>query len=805
MLSFEELTEARRSLQDFCMLHVPGLMSQRFGISFRLFPDESNPRRKRQRVRHLTSTATCWSSLLDCPPTFFPNDYNKEDVKRTAVQFARSALARTDWRSEWSAGIYGRCRALPFVIKQWDSEPEYFRSPIRRRPAKEIVTNHIKIILAQLAQPGRFGIGEADPQSLRQEWYPPNAFHTYWTLEVLDLMRSRYKTLSKRTALDLNGRRAGMLHWSRQQLGYQIGLHSATPQSSMLDSDQLAWSLVTFLRFDESFHADLEKQDFIKQALKCLFSTQNAGTWRHYKPLFHYKKAGNAYCYAFETFAVLLQCAFKGSPQAEIARDLFKPYCKNLMDLWHYADSTKIPLPAYGEKVFGWCSGHRTNDASPESWATASVFDYAQALRRLIGIWCREEALYSLKAARSQVSPRKAEHEMASRGKTWSTKKTSVSEQLWTMFINPVRMHVCDDRLEPDSQPIAEDHARSAILFGPPGTSKTTLVRRLADVIGWTYVELHASDFVAEGLTQVQKTADRIFNQLLEVDHAVVLFDEIDELVRERDIEKDAFGRFLTTSMLPKLAELWAARKILYFVATNHINYFDSAIIRSHRFDALMFVSPPSFQAKVKHITELLSDVHGIPRVSFQIEAKQIQRKLERVQPNLSILRGGTPARNETEEVLVARWREQKLDEDDLGLAKFVLLRYDELDELACRLASLLKAQSPVLKKISIDILGEALQQVADSEWRKNKNYADYLRDMGSERRDYKMLNVWKLIGNAKLTGKTKKKTIPGVLEANNFSWLAKAVQSPTEIDIPGFQLRFRPLGCVQIRPSRSK
>jgi SpoVK/Ycf46/Vps4 family AAA+-type ATPase len=110
----------------------------------------------------------------------------------------------------------------------------------------------------------------------------------------------------------------------------------------------------------------------------------------------------------------------------------------------------------------------------------------------------------------------------------------------------------------------------------------------------------------------------------LELDHTVVLFDEIDELVRERDMEKDAFGRFLTTSMLPKLAELWEARKILYFVATNHINYFDSAIIRSHRFDALILVSPPSFDAKIRELQRLLSSKYALPGRLFETEEREI-------------------------------------------------------------------------------------------------------------------------------------------------------------------------------------
>jgi hypothetical protein len=184
----------------------------------------------------------------------------------------------------------------------------------------------------------------------------------------------------------------------------------------MLDSDQLGWSLAIFLKFDENFHANLEKQDFIKQGLTCLFSSQiDVGTWRHYKPLFHYKEAGNAYCYVFETFAVLLQSALIEQPEAKVARALLEPYGKNLLDLLRYADSTKIPISA-ADKVVGWCSGHRTNVTSPESWATASVFSYVQELRRLVGIWCREEALSALN---TPPEPEHARARCQGNGRPW--------------------------------------------------------------------------------------------------------------------------------------------------------------------------------------------------------------------------------------------------------------------------------------------------------------------------------------------------------------------------------------------------
>src|ERR1035437_9949063 len=161
MLTFEELTEARRSLQSFCLLHVPSLLFLQSGISFKLHDDEGDLGRR--RVRHLTTTATCLTSLLDCPVRFQPTE-QFEVVKPLCKVFAKKALVRRRWKSEGSAQIYCRCRALPLVVRFSETfEP--------------VIEEHLLRVLSQLQKsPDRFGIGEADPESQKDEgeWSPPN-------------------------------------------------------------------------------------------------------------------------------------------------------------------------------------------------------------------------------------------------------------------------------------------------------------------------------------------------------------------------------------------------------------------------------------------------------------------------------------------------------------------------------------------------------------------------------------------------------------------------------------------------------
>ena len=498
-INFEYLAQHRRLLQEFCTLHAVGLIPffrEKWDIFALHVKDDPG------RFRHITSTATCFSSLELCPEA--ENAIGSLNFHELGAAFAEKAIEQDvkEWKSDGRAEVYCTCRGLPFVLSNL---PGWHKN----------IDGHLERIAFQLKeQPTRFAIGEAAPPRDGQKredeidgWYEPNAYHTYWTLELLKKLEAEHFTEGRKNSAGysfLFERIPQFKLWARQQLGLQVALHAG--RSSKLDTDQLAWSIAILTRDPSDYQSDLAAQDIIRESLRCLFSTQEpVGTWRHYAPLFHYPNAGNAYCYVFETFTVLLEQALRS--EAGFLRTVLREHAASLIALWLYADTTKAKIPdtagGIAARSYGWTSGHRIRP-DLESWATASVFAYTQTLRRLIGIWTCEEALTGLNHKRSAISRRKALDTLNKRSRTWT--RPDLPDTLASMFINPLSADSSEAVIDPDRFLVSNESARSVILFGPPGTGKTTLVSGVADAIGWKYIELHPSHFVSEGLPNVHSS-----------------------------------------------------------------------------------------------------------------------------------------------------------------------------------------------------------------------------------------------------------------------------------------------------------
>ncbi len=112
------------------------------------------------------------------------------------------------------------------------------------------------------------------------------------------------------------------------------------------------------------------------------------------------------------------------------------------------------------------------------------------------------------------------------------------------------------------------------------------------------------------GLGGIYDRVNEVFDDLMDLFGAVILFDEMDALVQSREPgetapkELDVTQKFLTTSMLPKLLQLRKRARTIFFMATNHQKDFDPAIKRAGRFDLKIRMGPPSYQEKLRALDD---------------------------------------------------------------------------------------------------------------------------------------------------------------------------------------------------------
>lgn len=179
----------------------------------------------------------------------------------------------------------------------------------------------------------------------------------------------------------------------------------------------------------------------------------------------------------------------------------------------------------------------------------------------------------------------------------------------------------------------------SMIWFGPPGTGKTSAAKALAKRLGWSFVQITLKDFLVDGASYIDAAAERVFRLLLNIQNTVVLFDELEELVQERQsASANTETRRLTTSMLPRIHDLRDQENVVFIFATNIIETMDGAATRLGRFDAVVGLPPPDYKARQSIFRDLVqrrtstSDALSpeatemITKLSEQIASKHLPR-----------------------------------------------------------------------------------------------------------------------------------------------------------------------------------
>lgn len=135
----------------------------------------------------------------------------------------------------------------------------------------------------------------------------------------------------------------------------------------------------------------------------------------------------------------------------------------------------------------------------------------------------------------------------------------------------------------------------TVLLFGPPGTGKTTFAKAIAGRLGWPFIELLPSK-LESGAESMSAELRSAMTELLQLDHAVVFIDEFDEIASAREHQPATKG--VVNELLKMIPAYRSAPGHLLVCATNFVGDIDSAVLRPGRFDLVIPIGPPDLSAR---------------------------------------------------------------------------------------------------------------------------------------------------------------------------------------------------------------
>jgi hypothetical protein len=422
-------------------------------------------------------------------------------------------------------------------------------------------------------------------------WRPPAADHRPILNAVIPL-----RVVQALKSLRLPGQE--LTHYRRY---FEVTLHEHLSFSSIPDSRFDPGELTFALEGLLLSHPDAVDVSLFQRTLDVLAQAQKVNAfWRPNKPFIATAKGLSLFPVSVEVANSLLRsCEIYDRDKiyetvSSLAIGLFRRY-------WQWLRARTIRLRVNDIDYVGWGSEHVNDATLIHVWETSQVLEFLIAYRRMLDSYVGRQTLilsrFNLKPVSLPAQPPDwADIISVYEPVTCLGEDYQVYRRIGVDF---VAGWIRQDRVN-----------YSMLLYGPPGTGKTTLAENIAKALRYRIINISVSDFLAEGSAAIEARAKAIFDVLNSQRSCVVLLDEIDQLVLDRDSaryseQQDVF-QFMTPGMLTKLNDLRATERVIFIIATNYANRIDSAIKRPGRIDRQYLVLPPDRGARRRILRDIL-------------------------------------------------------------------------------------------------------------------------------------------------------------------------------------------------------
>ena len=148
------------------------------------------------------------------------------------------------------------------------------------------------------------------------------------------------------------------------------------------------------------------------------------------------------------------------------------------------------------------------------------------------------------------------------------------------------------------------------LMYGLPGTGKTMIAKAIAHEANAKFFSIRCSDIVSKWFGEAEKNIKELFSTARKEKCSVIFFDEFESLAAKRSSGSTVMPRLVAEFLSQIQGFSESENTLLLLAATNRPWDIDSAFLRSGRFDELIYIPLPDFEAR-KHI--IVSRFEAIP------------------------------------------------------------------------------------------------------------------------------------------------------------------------------------------------
>lgn len=396
--------------------------------------------------------------------------------------------------------------------------------------------------------------------------------------------------------------------WAEIRINRQITFYTID-DTDRKNSIRSLYSILIHLLYHNTFSGQKLRSHYKPKIIYKLVSytledLDDRGLWRRYFPIARLGDDGDIYPYSLFGISELLQYIDADDELIPILINSIQTsinWISNNKKEGYFHEYVRNGKIEETNKLFsGWRSPFITNPhGNPECWSTSLIFTALINFNKVIS---NTLTLLILKKYPTSV-PLDIGVSMDKRLDSLLTiddeNKCSLKKTVKKMIIEPIKNNL-------DSKP------NSIILFGPPGTGKTSLVKLIAHDLGWNFRRIDSGTLFKYGIDKSMLSISEVFDDLKDISNTVILFDEIDEVIKTRSDKSTVQNRILTDVLLTKLNDLKENENILYVINTNDICDVDIAIKRDGRFDMLLFIDYIYYKEALEYFKNFINKESAI-------------------------------------------------------------------------------------------------------------------------------------------------------------------------------------------------